>query len=436
MATTGKPDQSDERRESCDKRHDSWTNDPKGSLVLVRSSAAPLVGELIPVDKRVSVGDIDGGGVAFPIDKMTAFLCRGSERGSAGATSGWQHFNRGLCGIFIGAPVVAVCMSAQLLVQPFVWRNWEVADVIAAWLALLYNHLIVTVTMAAMLATVGQVSNLGPPLIRYALAVIVGAGLGECVLLGLGNQDGPRDLIDVVGRVVRWSVVGGAVAAILHLWQTESKLTADTNEVRIAEAHTRRLSAAVRIGILRQQIEPHFLLNTLATIRRLHETDHEHGQRLLGRLFHFMSSTLSSTTDGPSTLAAEIDLIRAYLDVCASRMSGRLSVLCEIPDELQAHPFPSLILATLAENAVKHGIFPQEGGTIRIFARRLPEMIEVGLADDGVGFTEEAGSGLGIANIAERLRLLYGAGASVRLEANAPRGVRASVRIPNRPAAV
>jgi len=78
----------------------------------------------------------------------------------------------------------------------------------------------------------------------------------------------------------------------------------------------------------------------LATIRRLQETEHEHGQHLLGRLFHFMSATLSSTIDQPSTLATEIDLIRAYLDVCASRMNGHLIVLCDVPAELHTHQFP------------------------------------------------------------------------------------------------
>jgi LytS/YehU family sensor histidine kinase len=112
-------------------------------------------------------------------------------------------------------------------------------------------------------------------------------------------------------------------------------------------------------------------------------------------------------------------------------MGGRLTVCCEVPAELQSRPFPPLILATLAENAIKHGIFPQGGGTVWITARLLPAKLEVDLADDGVGFTQESGSGLGLANVTERLRLLYGPNAIVRLEANTPRGVRASVRIPD-----
>ena len=98
------------------------------------------------------------------------------------------------------------------------------------------------------------------------------------------------------------------------------------------------------------------------------------------------------------------------------------------------HTLNATFFTTLAENAIKHGIFPRGGGTVWIAARLLPDKLEVALADDGVGFTQEAGSGMGLANIAERLRLLYGGNAMVRLEANTPRGVRASVR-PSRLAA-
>jgi LytS/YehU family sensor histidine kinase len=187
--------------------------------------------------------------------------------------------------------------------------------------------------------------------------------------------------------------------------------------------------------MLRRQIEPHFLFNTLATIRRLHETDPERGQQLIGRLFHYMSATLAETPNGRSTLAEEVTLVQAYLEVCASRMSGRLSVLAEVEPGLEAMDFPPLVLATLAENAVKHGVFPQDGGTILISARRVGDMVEAAVIDDGVGLSGaggggSGGSGLGLANIAERLRLLYGPRAELQLRANAPRGVCALVRIP------
>ena len=333
--------------------------------------------------------------------------------------------------IFVAAAIVALLMSTQLLFQPFVWRNWEIGEITQAWLELLRDRLVVAMTMATMLATLGQMPRLGPPLVRCVLAVAAGAALGEWILLSQGSLENRQDL--VLGRVVQWTVIGCAIAAMLHLWRAESELTTATQEARIEAARSRRLAATVRIGILRQQIEPHFLLNTLATIRRLQEIDHERGRHLLGRLFHYMSATLSGATEAVSTLEREITLVQAYLDVCASRMGGRLTVCCEVPAELLDCTFPPLILATLAENAIKHGIFPQGGGTVWISARRLPDRLEVDLADDGIGFTQDAGSGLGLANIAERLRLLYGPDATVRLETNAPRGVKASVRIPDRP---
>lgn len=330
--------------------------------------------------------------------------------------------------IFGGAAGVALLMSTQLLSQPFVWRNWEITEILQAWLELLWDRLVVAMTMATMLATVGQ-TQLGPPLPRYVLAVSVGAALGEWILLNYGTLEDRQDL--VLGRVVQWTVLGCAIAGMLHFWRAEAALTTATQEARIEAAQSRRLAATTRLGVLRQQIEPHFLLNTLATIRRLNQTDYQRGQHLLGRLFDFMSATLSDAADTVSTLEREIALVQAYLDVCASRMDGRLTVCCEVPVELQNRRFPPLILATLAENAIKHGIFPQGGGTVWIAAKLLPDQLEVALADDGVGFTQEAGSGLGLANIAERLRLLYGANAMVRLEANTPRGVLASVRIPD-----
>ena len=265
-------------------------------------------------------------------------------------TAGWHRSARKTLVIFAGGVVVAVLMSTQLLFQPFVWRNWDFGDIMQAWLDLLRDRLIVSMTMATMLATLGQMS--GPaPLARTVLAIFVGAGLGEWVLLNHGSLEDRPDLVSVLGRVIRWSIVGGAIAATLHLWRAEAELVTAAQEAGIEAARSRRLAATVRIGILRQQIEPHFLLNTLATIRRLHETDYEHGQHLLGRLFQYMSATLSSVSDGPSTLEREIALVRAYLDVCASRMDGRLIVRWEVPAALQARQFPPLILATLAENA-------------------------------------------------------------------------------------
>ena len=143
-----------------------------------------------------------------------------------------------------------------------------------------------------------------------------------------------------------------------------------------------------------------------------------------------MSATVCDMGSRQTTLGEEIKLVLAYLDLCASRMRGRLTVRCEASEDLTGYSIPPLILATLAENAIKHGIFPRQGGEITIGASVKNGALEVALTDDGVGLAAEMGHGLGLANIAERLQLIYGPAARLRLFARMPRGTCAVVSIP------
>lgn len=333
--------------------------------------------------------------------------------------------------LFASAMIVAVLMSTEFLFQGFVWRNFDLGDIALGWAAIVRDRLVVGLTIAAGLAALGLSARGRSPSPALQVAVIVvGACAGEAVLAWATPLDDRQDLLSILGRILRWSLVGAAVAMIVHFWRSGDELAMAAQELKLQETQTRRLAASNQLQMLRQQIEPHFLFNTLATVRRLHETDPERGQDLLGRLFHYMSETLTDSPRLRATLGDEITLVRAYLDVCASRMNGRLAVLVDVPDDIAALDFPPLVLATLAENAIKHGLFPQDGGAIEISARRDGGMIEVAVVDDGVGLSDEGGAGLGLANIAERLALLYGPPAELQLRANRPRGVRAVVRIP------
>jgi hypothetical protein len=118
----------------------------------------------------------------------------------------------------------------------------------------------------------------------FVFAAALGAALGEALLTLLRAEVGLHDAISVTGRIVRWSLVGAAVAVLLHVWRVGAELGPAAEEARLQESRTRRLAASSQLEILRRQIEPHFLFNTLATIRRLHETDPDRGQHVLGRL--------------------------------------------------------------------------------------------------------------------------------------------------------
>jgi hypothetical protein len=190
--------------------------------------------------------------------------------------------------------------------------------------------------------------------------------------------------------------------------------------------------AVARLNLLQAQVEPHFLYNTLANAQLLTRSDPQLADRMLGNLIHYLRHSLPRTGDGMSTLGQELDRTRAYLDILRIRMGERLAVQIEVDETLARLPFPSMMLQTLAENAIKHGLEPKPGGgTIWIMARVHGQALAVTVADDGIGLSAgTAGSGIGLSNVRERLRLSYGERASFALGSNFPSGVAATITLP------
>jgi sensor histidine kinase YesM len=193
----------------------------------------------------------------------------------------------------------------------------------------------------------------------------------------------------------------------------------------------RRLTEA-QMAALQAQVEPHFLFNTLALIGRLIETDPPEAAKVHAHLIAYLRSALPQMrSSGGATLGKQLDLSKAYLAIMQARMKERLAVRFEVPDFLGSAPFPPMMLQTLIENAIKHGLEPKiEGGTILVRARVDGATLVVDVCDDGVGIDLHADEGVGLANIRERLQLLYGAQAELVIEAPAGGGACASVRIP------
>ncbi|HEX4584172.1 MAG TPA: histidine kinase [Burkholderiaceae bacterium] len=201
---------------------------------------------------------------------------------------------------------------------------------------------------------------------------------------------------------------------------------------QIAEQSALSAAAAeARLNVLQAQIEPHFLFNTLANVRRLCEVDPQRGRQMLGSLLDYLRAALPAMRRSSSALAEEFELVRAYLSVLQHRMGERLRFQIELSDQLADASIPPLILPTLVENAVRHGLGPlPEGGTIGISAVRDGGQLVVSVVDDGVGFQAASGSGVGLANTRARLSALFGNAARLSLRSNEPRGVIAEVRLP------
>ena len=210
------------------------------------------------------------------------------------------------------------------------------------------------------------------------------------------------------------------------------------NEQRAAEqtATEKELSVA-RLNLLHAQIEPHFLYNTLANAQVLTRSDPQQADRMLGHLIQYLRHSLPNTDGAMSTLGDELERTRAYLEILRIRMGPRLALEVDVPDALRAIQMPSMMLQTLVENAIKHGLEPKPGGgTVWLLARRDDDRIAVTVADDGLGFgVAGGGTGIGLKNVRERLRLIYGERATLSVVANAPQGVAATITVPAVPAA-
>ena len=328
---------------------------------------------------------------------------------------------------------VAALMSTQFLAQPFVWRNWPIEDIAVAWGRIAGDRVIVALAISLSVVVSARITGRSPRAAAWSL--------GVAILLGSVAGDYGRSLIDPYGdhadawsrfgRIMQWSVVAGAIMLIIRSWRATSADARAADEAQLGQIRARQAITQAQLETLRWQIEPHFLFNTLATIQSLGRTSPAQGLGLLSRLFDFITANVTSSEGDLSTLGAELDLARAYLDVCKARMGPRLTVDWNVDQALRAHPFPRYLLGTLVENAFKHGISPlAEDGRIVIAAARHGDQISISVSDTGQGLTEQFGTGTGLANLVARLRLRFGGSADFSLLPFSPRGTIATVRIP------
>ncbi len=196
-------------------------------------------------------------------------------------------------------------------------------------------------------------------------------------------------------------------------------------------ATEKELSVA-RLNLLHAQVEPHFLYNTLANAQVLTRTDPPRADQMLGHLIQYLRSSLPSVDESMSTLGVELERTRAYLEILKIRMGARLNLQVEVPASLNALPLPSMVLQTLVENAIKHGLEPKPGGgTIWVLGREFDNHVTITVADDGQGFGgNSSGTGIGLKNLRERLRLTCGPEASFAIVSNFPSGVAATISLP------
>jgi len=250
-------------------------------------------------------------------------------------------------------------------------------------------------------------------------------------------------VVQVLITILKWApitvgfVYWGSFFDLMVFFRQRKRLAEALRQQELQRAQEARREAELRLSVLVAQVEPHFLFNTLAGVRSAILTEPLRATAIVDHLVDYLRSTIPQMRGDGSTeqgrLAKQLETARAYLGLMQARIP-RLSFSVE--SELKDAAFPPLLLISLVENAIKHGIEPKIGPAhiavnARYFDQGDEEMLEVSVSDNGVGFGgTTSGSGIGLANIHERLESMFGNRASLTLKARPEGGVVATIVVP------
>ena len=277
-------------------------------------------------------------------------------------------------------------------------------------------------------------TDLKTALIAVPLGAIVGFMLGS--LLDGRNplrmlSENPNVIFLTLATAL---VFGTAISYYFHARGVIAEATAAARlDALERAAYDNRLTES-NLRMLQAQIEPHFLFNTLANVLSLIRDEPLKAERMLEDFIGYLRGSLKRTRSGDVSLADELELLRAYLDIQAIRMGERLRYTIDIAPELLATRLPPLLLQPLVENAIKHGLEPKaDGGILTVRVRQEDATLLIEISDTGLGLPSAGvpdAAGIGLENIRERLQALYRQDAELLIQPNHPCGVKVSLRIP------
>lgn len=229
-------------------------------------------------------------------------------------------------------------------------------------------------------------------------------------------------------EVVNW-------AFVFMIWLTIYFTAIAVREHRSAQFRQSEMARALHLAelrLLKSQLNPHFLFNALNTVRSLIADNPSRAQSAVTRLANTLRYTLSSRQDELVTLAQELAIVADYLEIESMRFEDRLRIESHVPDDAAGVRVPVMLLQTLVENAIKHGIAElPAGGLLRISAILQDEMLLLEVENPRpLAPLPAAHEGVGLRNAHDRLRLLFGARASLELDLSKPALATARLRIP------
>jgi signal transduction histidine kinase len=279
-------------------------------------------------------------------------------------------------------------------------------------------------------------------LARWVLQVVgvaIAMPLATFFIYVMSTAPGAPPFWDVSDRLSGFSTLT-ALAIFVSPWvalgalvrQKEALARHQALAFELERSEYERQALDARLHLLQAQVAPHFLFNTLANVQALVDAGSPQAPKVLRSLVAYLRAAVPRLDEPVTTLKQELELATAYLELMHMRMPDRLQFALHFDDADLALRCPPLTLLTLVENAVRHGIDPgEEGGRIDVHVERRADRCIVRVVDTGVGLgASNGGLGTGLSTLRERLQLVFGDTAELRVRANAPRGVVAEVETP------
>lgn len=272
-------------------------------------------------------------------------------------------------------------------------------------------------------------------LLVFLLAAPLAAWLPEpWVLRLLGSERATDFVVLLLLGLAMWVLARAWLRVQAHATE-RARAERDAAQARERLAEQERALLAAELQTLRAQVEPHFLWNTLANVEYLMRKDTAGAQAMMRHLIAYLRASLPAARAQGSSLEAEFRSIEAYLQLMRWRMGERFGFELQLPPDCGDQPFPPLLLQTLVENAIKHGLEPMPGpALLKLSAGRSGTgRLFVEVLDNGLGLRPSPatrGTGLGLRNVRERLHAVHGEAAQLSVSGAPKGGVCARIEWP------
>ncbi|MGH6610577.1 MAG: sensor histidine kinase, partial [Burkholderiaceae bacterium] len=267
--------------------------------------------------------------------------------------------------VLVIAVALALLISTQVLFRPYLFEMWDLLDIVIAWTRYFVEVLSILATMVVAVS-MAEHSAIESRVIRVALVVAALLLLPQLLVLvfywGYTGTWAPASPLAIVGEGLKYSLLGAFMLGVRAVHRRALRAGDEARAEQAARAELERQIDDAQLQLLQAQIEPHFLFNTLANVRRLYRKRPAAGAEAIDNLLVYLRAALPQLRRTTSTLDEEFELVQAYLQLFKVRMGQRLHFTLDLPPSLRAVPFAPVVLVTLAENAIKHGLAPADLG--------------------------------------------------------------------------